>query len=198
MQKNFHCRFGRVFVILATLLTFGMPSCKTEPGEDDAGLLALTALTSASSLNVTVTYNPTSKTYGTCDPTTVYTCEKKNYVLLFDSNSDALTYRNHVYPGDTGSAYSADSNGGTISVPNIKAGTYYVVAFYDYYGASNSTAPANAENQNDLYGVYAGDGIPAADRLSLGSPVVVNGSASVNVTFTDSYKFKSKGLWNYQ
>lgn len=67
-----------------------------------------------------------------------------NYIYLYstlgvNSNSEAVKYRGEL------------SSNGTITISNIAAGDYYVVAFYDYsYGGNQQ----NMLNRYDRYAIY--------------------------------------------
>lgn len=72
--------------------------------------------------------------------------DKKNVVYLFSTIEQKSDNNPVLYKGEI------DTNNGTITISDIKAGTYYIVAFYDYASGGNLE---NILNRYDRYALYA-------------------------------------------
>lgn len=100
---------------------------------------------------------------------------RENYVYVFSSLAQKSDDNPVLYHG------SSDTNNSVITIDDIEAGTYYVVAFYDYRAGGNTE---NIFNRYDRYAIYAYSA--DAEAGTFNSTPYFDKAAPVTITFNQT------------
>jgi hypothetical protein len=92
----------------------------------------------------------------------------KNYIYIFSAIEQKSDTNPVLYKGDS------TSNGGEITITDIKPGIYYIVAFYDYASGGNVE---NILNRYDRYAIYS----QTADALAGNSTPYFDKAATITI-----------------